>query len=122
MSPKMTNETDYILVEPQEAEYWEIIKSFGRLVKTADYPDKNVIWDFRNCLLKTTYDQLYKIKNFVKQKYPDTAKPGRRVAIVAEGGLNSALVEEYIKIAEELPPEFNIFSDLDSAEDWVKKK
>jgi hypothetical protein len=31
------------------------------------------------------------------------------------------LAKEYIRIANELPPEFNIFPDLDSAKDWIKQ-
>ena len=122
MTQKVTAKADHILVEPLEAEFWEILETFGNLVKTADYPDKNVIWDFTNCRLKTNYDEIYKIKEFVRKKYPENAKSGRKVAIVAEGGLNAAMVKEYIKLAKDLPPEFNFFPDLSSAEEWITKK
>lgn len=121
MSLKNIDKKDYILVEPPEAEYWEILQTFGSLLKVADYPNKNIIWDFRNALLKPTYDELYKIKDWIKEKYPENAKSDRKVALVVEGGLNLALAKEYIRIANELPPEFNIFPDLDSAKDWIKQ-
>ena len=63
MSLTETDQKDYIIVKPQEAEYWEILVTFGNLLKTADYPNKNIIWDFRNLSLKTTYEDLYKIKD-----------------------------------------------------------
>lgn len=122
MSLKETDKKDYILVELQEAEYWEILETFGSLLKMADYTNKNAIWDFRNAPLKLTYDELYKVKDLIKENYPEHSKSDRKLAIVVEGGLKSALAKEYIKIANELPPEFNIFPDLDSAEDWINQK
>ena len=122
MSLTETDQKDYIIVKPQEAEYWEILVTFGNLLKTADYPNKNIIWDFRNLSLKTTYEDLYKIKDLVKNQYPEHAKPDRKVAIVAEGSFNLALAQEYKRIAKELPPEFKIFSDLNSAKDWISQK
>ena len=119
MSPKVFDRKDYILVEPLEAEYWEILRTFGSLIKLADYPDRDIIWDFRNALLKVNYEDLYKIKNFMKQKYPENVKSDRKVAIVVEGGFNLALAEEYVRIAYELPPEFQIFQDLESAKNWI---
>ena len=113
---------DYFLVEPPEVQYWEILELYGTLLKMANYPYKNIIWKFRKAPLNIAYEELYKIRDLVKEKYPEHARPYRKVAMVVEGGLNSALAKEYIKIADELPPEFKIFSDLDSAKNWVKQK
>jgi hypothetical protein len=121
MSPKITETNEYILAEPNEAEYWEILETFGKLFNMPEYPDKNVIWIFREGPLKTTYNDLYKIKNFLQKNYPENAKSERKVAIVVETGLFAAMAEEYAKIIEGLPVEFKIFSDLKSAEDWIIK-
>ena len=117
-----TDQKDYIIVEPQEAEYWEILETYGNLLKTPDYPKKNIIWDFRNAPMKTNYEEMYKIRDLVKDQYPEHAKPDRKVALVAKGSFNLALAEEYKRIAKELPPKFKIFSNIDSAIDWITLK
>jgi hypothetical protein len=121
MSPKLTETKDYILADPQEADYWEILEPFSVLFDVPEYPDKNVIWIFRKGPLKITYDDLYKIREFLDKNYPENAKTNRKVAVVVETGLQAAMAKEYVKIIESLPVEFRVFSDLKSAENWVTK-
>ena len=43
------------------------------------------------------------------------------ISLVVERGFNSALAKEYIRIANGMGPEYKIFSDLDSAEEWIAR-
>ena len=117
----LIEKNDYIIVQPQEAEYFEILNIFGNLLKTAGSENKDIIWDFRNAPLKMDYAQLSKLKEVIKDNYPTHTKPDRKLALVVEGGFNSALAKEYIRIANGMGPEYKIFSDLDSAEEWIAR-
>ena len=119
MTDTITIKDDYILVEPREAEFWEIWETLGRLFQMPEYPDKDVIWFFNPGPLKIAYDELYKIKDFLKENYPENAKPHKKVAIVVSTGLHAAMATEYTRIVEGLPVEFKVFSDLDAAEKWI---
>jgi hypothetical protein len=115
----LESEKDYILVEPKAGNYWEICECLGRELKVPEYPDKNAIWSFPDVPLKLIYDELYKIREILCNNYPKNANPDRKVAIVVQTGLHMALAKEYVKIVEDLPIKFQLFSDLSSAEEWV---
>lgn len=119
MQPQITVEKDYILVEPQENEYLEIVGILSRLFKMPEYLHKDVIWKFHTGPLKAAYDDLYEIKAFIKNHYPEGTKPDKKVAIVVETGLFTAIATEYVKIVKDLSPEFKVFSDLSEAIDWI---
>ncbi len=121
MSAKITNKKDHILIEPSDADYWEIWETLGRLLKMPEYLEKSAIWIFCEGPVKTTYDDLYRLKDFIKQNYPEKAKPDRKIAIVVESGLFKAMAKEYTEISGGPSIEFKIFSDLKSAEDWIKR-
>jgi hypothetical protein len=119
MQPKITIKQHYILLEPQEAEFWEILESLGTLFKMPEFPNKHTIWNFSEGPLKISYDDLYKLRDFIKQNEPEEIKPDKKIAIVAPTGLFSALATEYSKIVEDFPIEIKVFADLDAAEEWV---
>jgi hypothetical protein len=121
MEPIITIKKDYILVEPQEREFWEILEPLAKLFNLPEYLNKDVIWIFPEGPLKTAYDDLYKIKDFVKQNLPENTRPHKKVAIVEETGLPAALAQEYAKIVTDLALEFKVFSDLHAARDWIVK-
>ena len=119
MEPKITIKEDYVLIEPREAEFWEIVESLGRLFKIPEFPYKDVIWNFDAGQLKIAYEELYKIKDFIKENEPEKIKPDKKIAIVAPTGLYAAMATEYAKIVEEFPIEIKVFPDLDAAEEWI---
>ena len=118
MAPKITDKKDYILVEPQENEYWEIWEAIGRLLKMPEYPDKNDIWIFHEGPLDLVYDDLYKLRDFIKENYPQNTTRSK-TALVVESGLQKAMAESFAQIAIDLPYEIKVFSDIQSAEDWI---
>jgi hypothetical protein len=63
---------------------------------------------------------LQKLKDVIKENYPENARINK-TAIVVESGLQKSLAESFTKIAEDLPQEFKVFSNLQDAEDWVKE-
>ena len=119
MEPQITVEKDYILVEPQENKYLEIVDILSRLFEMPEYLQKDVIWKFHTGPLKAAYDDLYEIKTFIKRHYPEGTKADKKVAIVVETGLFTAIAREYVKIVKDLAPEFKVFSNLSEAIDWI---
>ena len=118
MTPKLTIKKDYILIEPQENEYWEIWEAIGRLLKIPEYPDKNVIWVFHGGPIDLVYDDLYKLKDFINENYPENATRSKP-AMVVVSGLHASLAESFAQIAKDLPYEIKVFTDLQSAEEWI---
>ena len=115
MEPKITIKEHYILLEPQQAELWEILEGLGTLFKLPEFPHKHTIWNFSAGPLKITYDDLYHIKEFIAVNFPEQIKPNKKIAIVAPSGLYSALATEYSKIVKEFPIEIQVFRDLNAA-------
>ena len=119
MAAKITLKNSYILIEPQTIEYWEIIEALGILFKMPEYLEMNTIWDFPDDRIKATYDQLYKLKDVIAEHFPKSSKQNNKTAIVVKTGLQDSMADSYTKIVEDLPFEAGVFSDLQSAEEWI---
>ncbi len=121
MAPKITVKEDYILVEPKEVDYWEILEGIVQVLNLPEFSEKNDIWLFNNVPIKLAYDDLYKFKDHLEEIYPENEN-GNKTAIVVDSGVQEALALFFIQIAKDLPFEINVFSDLKTAEDWIRKK
>ena len=119
MSAKITLKNTYILIEPQTIEYWEIIEALGILFKMPEYLEMNTIWDFPDDRIKGTYGQLYKLRDVIAEHFPKSSKLNNKTAIVVKTGLQDSMADLYAKIVKDLPFEARVFSDLQSAEDWI---
>ncbi len=119
MSAKITLKKAYILVEPQANDYWEIVEALGRLFEMPEYLEMNTIWDFPDDRIQVTYDQLYKIRDILAKHFPKSSKQNSKTAIVAKTGLQDSIADSYAEIVKDLPFEAGVFSDLESAEDWI---
>ena len=122
MEPKITIKKDYILVEPRVYEFQEIIGCIARLFSMPENREKNVIWLFEEGPLNITYDELYDIKNFVKENLPENEKPGKKTAVVIESGFLSAMAKIFSEISKNLHLNYKVFSDLTTAEEWIIDK
>ncbi len=121
MSPEITIKKDYVLIEPKEGtNYWEIQRGVGRLFYVEGIPDKNRIWVFREGPEQFSYDDLHKLRDIIKENYPNDHKINK-TAIVVESGFQSSMAESFRQVAKDLPFEIRVFSDFQAAEDWVKK-
>ena len=121
MSAQITIHKDYILVEPKEGiNYREIRRALARLFYVPGIPEKNGIWVFREGQEKFSYDDLYKLKDNIKENYPKDVKINK-IAIVIGSGFQSKMAEFFRQIAEDLPFEIRVFSDFEAAENWVKE-
>ena len=121
MSPEITITKNYILVEPKEdIDYREIRRAVARLFYTSGIPEKNGIWVFREGQEKFCYDDLYRLKDLIKENYPKDVKINK-TAIVVESGFQSRMAESFRQIAEDLPFEIRVFSDFRAAENWIKE-
>ena len=119
MDLEITVQNKYILVEPPKGiNYWEILEGIGRLMHMNGYREKNVIWEFRDGPVMLLYDDLYKIKNIIKEHYLKNAKRNK-TAILAETGLQLGMADEFTKIAADLPCDIKVFSSKRSAEEWI---
>jgi hypothetical protein len=121
MSPEITIKKDYILIEPKEGtNYREIQRGVARLFYVEGIPDKNRIWVFREGPEKFSYDDLHKLRDIIKENYPNDHKINK-TAIVVESGFQSSMAESFRQVAKDLPFETRVFSDFQAAEDWVKR-
>ena len=116
MAPKITVKEDYILVEPKEVDYWEILEGIVQVLNLPEFSEKNDLWLFNNVPIKLAYDDLYKFKDHLEEIYPENEN-GNKTAIVVDSGVQEALALFFIQIAKDLPFEINVFSDLKTAED-----
>ena len=122
MGPNITVKKDYILVEPQVYEYEEIIGCIAALFNMPENREKNVIWLFQKNSVNITYDELFKIKDFVIENLPKNEKPGKKTAVVIESGFLSAMAQIFSEISKNLALNYRVFSDLSSAEEWIIDK
>ena len=121
MSPNITIKKDYVLLEPKEGtDYREIQRGVARLFYVPEIPEKNRIWVFREGPEKFSYNDLHKLRDIIKENYPNDHKINK-TAIVVESGFQSSMAESFRQIAEDLPFEIRVFSDFQAAEDWVKE-
>ena len=121
MSPKITIKENYILVEPEEGfDLREIQQGVARLFYVDGIPEQNRIWVFREGPQNLSYDDLHKLRDVVKEYYPKNARI-KKTAIVVGSESQSSLAEAFTKIAQDLPQQFKVFSNLADAEVWVKK-
>jgi len=121
MSPAITIKKDYILIEPEEGiDFREIQRGVARLFYVEGIPEQNRIWVFREGPQNLSYDDLNKLKGIVKENYPADSRINK-TAIVVDSTWQKGLAEAFIKIAEDLPQTFKVFSNLAEAESWVKE-
>lgn len=121
MSPEITVRKDYILIEPgADADFWEIQRGIARLFYVPEIPKKNRVWLFREGPQKLTEDDLYKIRDLLKENYPEDSAI-TKTAIVVEAGMPPNMLEAFARIAKDMPHEFRVFSKLSEAVSWVKR-
>jgi hypothetical protein len=115
----ITVKKDYILVEPQEgADFREIRRGIARLFYVPEVPDKNDIWVFRKGVGKLSHDDLYKLRDIIKEIHPKDSR-ANKTALVVESEGQSSMAEAFTQIADDLPHEFRVFSSLQDAETWI---
>lgn len=121
MPPQITIKKDYILIEPKEGiAFREIRQGLARLYFVKGMPEQNRIWIFREGPQDLTNKDLNRLKNMVRDYYPADSSI-RKTALVVISDRQAKLAESFIKIAEELPQQIKLFSNLADAEDWVKE-
>ena len=122
MSPQITIKENYILIEPKDGiDFREIQQGVARLFYVEGIPEQNRIWVFREGPQNLSYDDLQKLKDVIKEHYPENARINK-TAIVVESETQSSLAEAFTKIAKDLPQQFKVFSNLADAEAWVKEE
>ena len=121
MPPEITIKKDYILIEPKAGiDLREIQQGVARLFYVKEIPEQNRIWVFREGPQNMSFDDLSRLKDIVKQNYPEDSRINK-TALVVESEAQSDLAETFAKIAEDLPQTFKVFSNLADAEEWVKQ-
>jgi len=121
MAPKITIKENYILIEPKEGiDFREIQQGVARLFYVEGIPRQNRIWVFREGPRNLSLDDLPRLRDLIKENYPSDAVI-HKTAIVVESGSQADLAEAFTKIADDLPQQFKVFSNLADAESWVKE-
>ena len=115
------SEKDYILIIPPDGlDFWEIMLAVGRLFPMREFQQKNAIWVFREGPVDFLYDDLFRLKEFIKDQFPGNAK-GEKTAIVAGSYLQRELALTYANISQDLPCRIKVFTDFKSAVGWIRK-
>ena len=83
-------------------------------------PEQNRIWVFRKGPQNVSQDDLFRLKEIIKENYPPNSRINK-TAIVVESDRQTSLAESFIEIAGDLPQQFKVFANLQDAEDWVKE-
>ena len=121
MPPEITIKRDYILIEPKAGiDLREIQQGVARLFYVKEIPEQNRIWVFREGPQNLSYDDLHRLKDIINENYPVDSRINK-TALVVESTAQSDLAEAFIKIAEDLPQAFKVFSSLADAEEWVRQ-
>jgi hypothetical protein len=121
MPPEITIKKDYILIEPKAGiNLREIQQGVARLFYVKEIPEQNRIWIFREGPQNLSYDDLPRLKDIIKENYPEDSRINK-TAIVVESKAQTDMAEAFTKIAEDLPQTFKVFSSLADAEAWVKE-
>lgn len=121
MAPQITIKKDYILIEPKAGiGFREIQQGLARLYFIEGMPEQNRIWIFREGPQNLAKEDLSRLKNMVRDYYPADASI-RKTALVVQSEQQAAVAESFIKIAEDLPQKFKVFTNLAHAEAWVNE-
>ena len=121
MAPQITLKKDYILIEPKAGiGFREIQQGLARLYFIEGMPEQNRIWIFREGPQNLSKDDLGRLKSMVKDYYPADATI-RKTALVVQSERQAAVADSFIKIAEDLPQTFKVFTSLADAEAWIKE-
>jgi hypothetical protein len=116
---KIITRDKYILVEPSKGvDFLEVSLGLAKLLSIPEIVDKHDIWVFREGKMDIAYTDLYKINEYIKNNSPQCSKK-KKTAIVVETGLQRSLAELYINMEAELRHEIRVFSDFESAEEWI---
>ena len=119
MGIEISIKDDYILVEPPKGViYWDILEGLTKIYSLVRDIDKNDIWVFRDGPVILVYEDLFKIRDLICEHYPTNVRRNK-TALVVETGIQLDLAENFAEIADELPFETKVFSDIRSAEDWI---
>ena len=119
MEPKITVKEDYILVEPKEgADIREILRIIARLIYVPEIRDKNDIWVFSEGLRKLSHDDMYKLRDIIKEIHPKDST-AIKTALVVDSEVQSSMEKAFAQITEDLPHEFKVFSNMQDAETWI---
>jgi hypothetical protein len=116
---KLTNNNDYILVELSTGmDYWEVLETISELFSMPESKNKNDIWAIRSGQIQMSFTDLYEIKDLGIKICPNYFK-SNKTAIIVENGVQQSLAAWYADICKELPREIRVFSDFNSAKDWI---
>ncbi|MBW2441544.1 MAG: hypothetical protein JRH12_13790 [Deltaproteobacteria bacterium] len=119
MSLKFIDCNDYILIEsPTGMDFWEIMEGITKLISMPGFKNKNDIWVFTSGQIRMAYADLYTIKNLVEEICSKNSK-GTKTAIVVKNGLQQTLGIYYSDIGKDLPRKIRVFSELESAKNWI---
>lgn len=110
---------DYILVEPREFSYYEIIRLFHRLTAET-YRTRPHIWVFGPDLNGFSIGDIPLLSRDVAAHLP-RGLDGHRSALVARSAFHRAILESYIAQATDQPVAYRTFASLEDAEAWVRE-
>lgn len=120
MALKITFKKNYIILEPEAGtDFRQIRSSLARLYYLPGLPEKNRVWVFRDGPENITDLDLKTLRDFIEENYPPDAKLNK-TAIVIESEFQANMASAFKRLLADLPFDIRIFTDLQTAEQWVE--
>lgn len=119
MSLKFNSHKDYILIQSTSGiDYFEIVEGISKLISLPEFKNKKDIWIFESGIVNIAYSDLNKIKLLVEKICPRFSKKAR-TALVVKNDFQQAVCMLYSDICKDLNQDIRVFTNFESAKDWI---
>ncbi|WP_144395452.1 STAS/SEC14 domain-containing protein [Pleionea sediminis] len=99
----------------------EDIRQVFEAVYTGQYSsDINAIWSFEGMFTEATVMEVFELAKFTLSKREITGNPA--TAFVVFDAKAKMFCEKYSLLVKNAPYELKVFTDVESAEDWIKHR
>jgi hypothetical protein len=96
-----------------------LLQAVHDVASLPEYAFKNDVWIFTDCPAFVSYSKFGPVIMNIENMYLANASR-TKTAIVTTTGYNTALASIFAREAASLPYEIRVFSDIDSAEAWIR--
>lgn len=120
MSISIIKKDGYYLIKPSKGvAFLEILEMILKLSGSDKYKGKHGIWHFQEGPFDIEFEDINRIKQLIIEAYPEDT-PYSKIALVSYSALQAQFAAAFMDVADSLPFEFMFFSEVDSAEKWIK--
>ena len=116
---QISSHDNFLLVRfSEEIRYSQILSAIEEVLARADFPALDDIWVFEGKIVDIRFEQLEILVKAIQTRYPQIATR-TKTALVTTSGFAAAIVAEFLKLAQVLPYDLQLFSSIVEAEGWI---